>query len=820
MNYHIIGKEAWTLKTGISHFYVLSQCTFIFSSADDIIARMKVSRGEDNVGVISGDIWTGGEINGLSLPDPEAPFWIEITKPEGKKQILAALKADDKPSGRILGYTKLIISADLAESVESISITVTDNICLINPMIEDDPPANYNNTEMEACEIKEPVDGFDYFLTACTAIDVLLDTFTIPAENVIYPTYWGYADPNDRPDVIPAAARYGSPWERFEMLAALESYLRLTEVVPKQNPADVSRKERILRIFENEAAQAADPMKYDPALLSEAGNPAFNTAADDCGWTLMWLTALYRHAEKREDKDALIGLAKSLFRSVYKWYEPEDGGVWYRMDDTYRKEFYSVYAASICLGGLEIASLCRDGHEYARCSREIYDGINRLMRRRDGLYWTDYGYAGALRKHTPYAIGEAGSVSFIAGNMAMAVLAARFGDLSLTRSTAGAIARFQTMNNGFMNDRDAWTNATFAGLYVTEALPVLTEDARECQKALFGNTARSIMNHALEKIDGKLYFRADWYGGCAWTSKGSVSKQIMTSANTAHMAVAAALAHYLYYKNSSIELLQTHTPESGRIKAIIFDFDGTISTLRHGWEQIMRPLMIEAISGGTDVPGLSEIIDSYIDSSTGIQTVYQMMWLKEQAEKFGLNPAVRDVWEYKDEYNRRLMNYISGRIAAIETHVAEAEDFMIEGSRAFIKTLADKGIKLYLASGTDHRDVIRESEMLGMSGYFTLICGAPEREVSCSKEKVIRTIINENNLRGENLAIIGDGKVEIALGKENGAFTLGMATNEDTRRGVNPVKYARLVKAGADAVAGDFSDKDELVSLFGISTVN
>ena len=34
------------------------------------------------------------------------------------------------------------------------------------------------------------------------------------------------------------------------------------------------------------------------------------------------------------------------------------------------------------------------------------------------------------------------------------------------------------------------------------------------------------------------------------------------------------------------------------VHAVLFDFDGTVSTLRWGWEAVMKPLMLEMISGG------------------------------------------------------------------------------------------------------------------------------------------------------------------------------------------------------------------------------
>ena len=45
----------------------------------------------------------------------------------------------------------------------------------------------------------------------------------------------------------------------------------------------------------------------------------------------------------------------------------------------------------------------------------------------------------------------------------------------------------------------------------------------------------------------------------------------------------------------SIEIITSTRPTPGQIKAAILDFDGTLSTLRHGWEDVMEPLMVEMI---------------------------------------------------------------------------------------------------------------------------------------------------------------------------------------------------------------------------------
>lgn len=255
------------------------------------------------------------------------------------------------------------------------------------------------------------------------------------------------------------------------------------------------------------------------------------------------------------------------------------------------------------------------------------------------------------------------------------------------------------------------------------------------------------------------------------------------------------------------------------VRAVVFDFDGTISTLRYGWEATMKPLMLEMITGKKEDwdEALECEVDAYIDESTGIQTIHQMKWLADQVKARGMNPgAPEDPWQYKDEYNRRLMENVRRRLDDLKAGRAAREQYMIAGSKPFLKALRANNVKLYVASGTDHPDVVSEVAALGLTEYFDEIAGAPVRAESCSKEKVIADLIERKGLRGADVAVIGDGKVEIALGRAAGARTVGLASDEAQRHGVNPVKRERLIRAGADVIAGDFLDMDELLVFLGL----
>jgi phosphoglycolate phosphatase-like HAD superfamily hydrolase len=263
-----------------------------------------------------------------------------------------------------------------------------------------------------------------------------------------------------------------------------------------------------------------------------------------------------------------------------------------------------------------------------------------------------------------------------------------------------------------------------------------------------------------------------------------------------------------------IKEISARTP----VHAVLFDFDGTISTLRCGWETVMKPLMLEMISGGQGWDAaLEREVDDYINESTGIQTIHQMKWLAETVKARGMNPgAPEDPWWYKGEYNRRLMENVGKRVESVKSGLVPRENYMIRGSEAFLKALRDRGVKLYVASGTDHPDVMNEVAALGLNEYFTFIAGAPVAAESCSKEKVIADLMENEGLSGADFAVIGDGKVEIRLGAEAGARTVGLASDEEHLCGVNPVKRERLIKAGADVICGDFNELDELLSFLGL----
>lgn len=248
-------------------------------------------------------------------------------------------------------------------------------------------------------------------------------------------------------------------------------------------------------------------------------------------------------------------------------------------------------------------------------------------------------------------------------------------------------------------------------------------------------------------------------------------------------------------------ILEQHKKQ--KIQAAVFDFDGTLSTLRCGWEKVMEPMMVEYISGGNVTDEVVSMVREYIDHSTGIQTILQMKWLAEMVKKAGMEPL--DPWEYKAEYNRRLMENVQKKrdLAA----AGGQDQFLMKGGLEFLQELRARGVKIYAASGTDEADVQQEAAVLGIDGYFDEIAGAKPLSEDCSKEATLRRLIGEGS---QGLLVVGDGPVEIRLGKEASALTLGIAGNEKERCGFDDAKIKRLTNAGAHALIDCFADKEEI----------
>lgn len=263
-----------------------------------------------------------------------------------------------------------------------------------------------------------------------------------------------------------------------------------------------------------------------------------------------------------------------------------------------------------------------------------------------------------------------------------------------------------------------------------------------------------------------------------------------------------------------IDVLSPDTPR-GSFKYAVLDFDGTISLIREGWQQIMIPYFTDEMANtpkGKSIPReqLEEDARDFIFVNTGKQTIYQCIELAERIEKLGKTPE--DPQAYKDEYHRRLLERIDNRLKGLEDGSLNPRDLVVPGSFELLQNLKERGVELYLASGTDEYYVMKETSLLGVTPFFgDHIYGAQRDYKTFSKKMVIDRIIKENDLHGSELLGFGDGYVEIENIKSVGGFACGVASNEAKRCGWDDWKVERLSRSGADILIPDFTDTGKLM---------
>jgi predicted alpha-1,6-mannanase (GH76 family) len=329
-------------------------------------------------------------------------------------------------------------------------------------------------------------------------------------------TWNGYPRQDDPRGVI---------WERAMFVVVLDSLYKATR--------DLEWKRRIAADW----THVRQSWTADERESCGSGSP--NPAQDDAGWAMLMYLTVHRVTG---DPEALKD-AKALFlRACDRWSDDQlGGGAWYS-DDRKRK---SSYQGSLIVAGLQLYERTHD-QQFLSKAQALYDWCESHLLRPDGLYWCEVGRDGPLKSGS---VRQASSETFLAGNMAMGVAHAMLfrltkKDLYRVRAvrTADALLKRETDGEGhLLNDRDAWTNGSFMGDWVSEVLSL--KGIRTEHRALIRDTARAILTKARTP---KGYLSGCWNGpaegdGCPWIVAKSLPEQIMTSAGAASVVAAALM---------------------------------------------------------------------------------------------------------------------------------------------------------------------------------------------------------------------------------------------------------------------------------------
>jgi phosphoglycolate phosphatase len=277
------------------------------------------------------------------------------------------------------------------------------------------------------------------------------------------------------------------------------------------------------------------------------------------------------------------------------------------------------------------------------------------------------------------------------------------------------------------------------------------------------------------------------------------------------------MANPLPETTAAIEVLRPDLAR-GRFRAVLFDFDGTLSLVRRNWPAVMIPMMVDVLAAtgtGESREELTAHVEEFVMRLNGRQTIYQMIQLADEVQRRGGRP--RDPLDYKRQYHDLLWAQIEGRVAGLRSGRLGREELTVPGTHRLLAHLREAGLALYLASGTDVGYVRDEAAALGVAEFFEgRIYGALDNYRDFSKAKIIAQMLSDLRLGGEELLGFGDGFVEIEEVRRAGGVAVGVASEEERREGINQWKRTRLVRAGADIIIGDYRCQEELLGLLRI----
>lgn len=397
----------------------------------------------------------------------------------------------------------------------------------------------------------------DYSAAAETAYQNLMKNFLDTSEDRLRPVVFGMVNGSvTNTGATIGVYSAGALWESTIALMAMDTYA--------QYHGEDSE------AYRQTARRIANTVNYFIASYSEEelltpGTPPVNHAMDDCGWNVMAFLLGYRYnlcLGRTGDAAVCLRYALNLFNNTYDHYYDSElgGGLWYNNE----RKGKALYAATLALAGDELYRITKNETVKARYL-DIYNGVENNLRRADGLYSMSITADGLEGRDNPYDISEGGSCTYIGGNMCMAVLNARLGNLEKAKITAEGIALFETTRTGaLLNDRDAWNNTFFLGCFTRELIETGIADVR--YDSILRITAANILDNA---VFDEGYYSAAWEGpkepytnGYPSTADnywpmeernrwgiqnnqnglyiGSSPNQLMTTATTIHVLFAAA----------------------------------------------------------------------------------------------------------------------------------------------------------------------------------------------------------------------------------------------------------------------------------------
>jgi phosphoglycolate phosphatase len=254
---------------------------------------------------------------------------------------------------------------------------------------------------------------------------------------------------------------------------------------------------------------------------------------------------------------------------------------------------------------------------------------------------------------------------------------------------------------------------------------------------------------------------------------------------------------------------------SSHPRLVVFDFDGTLSLIRTGWQRVMCRMMIEALhtaAAHEETAALERHALQFIARSTGQPTIEQMDWLVAEVARRNAMPA--SAAAYKQQFSAQLSVLIEQRLDDARQGRLAPDALLVPGARALLGALRERQVMLAMVSGSDQVDLIREAGALQIADVFDAgIYGPGPHDPTFSKQAAIERLLSASGLNGAELVGFGDGPAETMAVRAVGGLAVGVALDEAHGNRLDAARRAALLAVGADAIVPHFGDQTALLAL-------
>ena len=245
-------------------------------------------------------------------------------------------------------------------------------------------------------------------------------------------------------------------------------------------------------------------------------------------------------------------------------------------------------------------------------------------------------------------------------------------------------------------------------------------------------------------------------------------------------------------------------PKISEVKCIVLDYDGTLTTLRKGWDLILTDYAREKINpNGLECEGLDEEIRhlcAHAGGTTPKQLVSRLMAIMDKMNLVEKSD-IKSIEYYAKDYADHFQEKIDERVKRFAT---ESESYVIDAVRPMLDFIAEKKTINYIVTGSCEIAVKEELKKLEMMHYFERVYGASLEMDGNLKLDAMQEIIKRHGLSPCEVLIIGDGSTETRAAAELKLPAIGIASDEHSG-GLCAKKRDMLVDLGAHAIIADYT---------------